>query len=251
MITVSSLSVINRLTPLSFVIDVGEKIHLIGPNGSGKSSLLAALAGVLPACGHVSVAGNDMLKQSFAVQSMFRAYLCQDDKPNFHIKVHQYLMLSKLESLNYDDREFENVVKHLSKKLSLNDKLDKSILHLSGGEWQRVRLAGVCLQIWPSLNPTAELLILDEPTAALDIGQEKMLYELVDEVASFGISVLMANHDLNRALHYADKVLLLNKGDLVEFGPVEDVVKPSTINRVFETKVTSINLNNRTHLLFD
>lgn len=75
-----------------------------------------------------------------------------------------------------------------------------------------MRLAGSCLQIWPSLNPYAKLLILDEPAAPLDIAQEGLLYSLIQQVAAKGITVIMANHDLNRSLRHADKVLLLSQG---------------------------------------
>jgi vitamin B12 transport system ATP-binding protein len=252
MITVSNLSVLHRFSPISFTLQPGEKLHLLGPNGSGKSSLLAGLAGVLPVTtGNVNIAGKRILEQDLSTQSIYRAYLSQDGRPSFHIQVYQYLMLSRLESLHYDEAEFERAVKLLVLQLSLGDKLNKSILHLSGGEWQRVRLAGICLQIWPTLNPTAKLLLLDEPTAALDIGQEKMLYNLVEDLSQLGISVVMANHELNRSLHYADKALLLDKGKLIQFGPVNEVLKAETVSQVFDTEVSSIKLNGRTHLIFD
>lgn len=252
MIIVSDLSVLHRFSPISFTLKPGEKLHLLGPNGSGKSSLLSGLAGMLPiTTGNVNISGHRILEESVSTQSLYRAYLSQDGKPTFHIQVHQYLMLSRLENLHYDNDEFERVVRLLVVRLSLSDKLDKSILHLSGGEWQRVRLAGICLQIWPTLNPSAQLLILDEPAAALDIGQEKMLYKLVEEISGLGISVVMANHDLNRTLHHADKVLLLNQGKQIQFGEVNKVLTAETISREFNTKVSAINVNGRTHLIFD
>lgn len=251
MIIVKDLSVEHRLVSSSFSLDKGEKLHLIGPNGSGKSSLLSALAGVLPATGKVMVGESDILQTSISLQSSVRAYLSQSDRPSFHIHVYQYLLLSQPESMKYQGTEFEHVVQLLINRLSLNNKLNDSILNLSGGEWQRVRLAGIFLQVWPTLNPYAQLLILDEPTAALDIGQEKLLYQLVDEVASMGISIVMANHDLNRALQYADKALVLNNGIQIAFGNVDEVINTKLIGEVFDTSVKSIKVDNREHLIFD
>ncbi|MHA2937364.1 vitamin B12 ABC transporter ATP-binding protein BtuD [Vibrio sp. RC27] len=251
MIIVNNLSVDTRLNSSSFSIEKGEKIHLIGPNGSGKSSLLAALSGVLPARGIVDMAGADLLQMSISRQATLRAYLSQNDQPSFHVKVHQYLMLSHPEDINFKPEEFEQVVRFLVERLSLSEKLNDSILNLSGGEWQRVRLAGIFLQVWPSLNPSSQLLILDEPAAALDIGQEKLLYQLIDEVAKLGIAVVVANHDLNRAIQYADKALVLHNGEQIAFGEVNSVIEPDLIGKIFDTSVKAVKVNNRTHLVFD
>lgn len=248
MMNVESLAVEGRLAPLSFTLNKGEKLHVIGPNGSGKSTLLHGLAGILPATGTVELNKQLLFSASIERQAYLRAYLAQNERPSFHIAVYQYLQLSRLDPHNQD---FDSVVDYLCRCLSLTHKLSHSIFHLSGGEWQRVRLAGICLQIWPSLNPDAQLLILDEPAAALDIGQERLLYQLIDEVAGFGICVIMANHDLNRTLHYADKVLLLNQGQLVAQGRTEQVMNETLIGEVFETEVKMRMVDDKKHLFFD
>ena len=109
----------------------------------------------------------------------------------------------------------------------------------------------MCLQIWPSLNPYSKLLILDEPAAPLDIGQEALLYKLIDHVAKQGISVLMANHDLNRTLRHADQVLLLDKGVLQKVGSAEKVMVPERLEQVFNTRIKSITVDDATYLLFE
>lgn len=248
MITVNNLALAQRLEPLSFSLEQGEKLHIIGPNGSGKSTLLNGLAGMLPVSGSVQLGSLRLSEISYEQQARLRAFLSQSDRPGFHIRVYQYLQLSCLDS--GDSHEFNRVASYLAERLSLVNKLGDSVLHLSGGEWQRVRLAGICLQVWPTLNPDARLLLLDEPAAALDIGQERLLYQLVDEVAEFGISVIMANHDLNRTLHHADKVLLLKQGKVCAFGAADDVLNESLISEVYETKVQLIQVDKQAHLLF-
>ena len=145
----------------------------------------------------------------------------------------------------------ELAVKELVDVLELEDKLHRSIHQLSGGEWQRVRLCAICLQIWPSLNPYAKLLILDEPAAPLDIGQEALLYKLIRKVADMGITVVMSNHDLNRTLKHADKALLLDKGVIQQVGSVDQVFEPSELSRVFKTRVQKTEFNGEPVLIFD
>lgn len=222
MIQIKSLSVGSRLLPLSFNLKPGQVTHVIGPNGSGKSTLLEAISGIGE--GYAGeVMWVDRTLSSFSLQdlSLQRAYLSQSARPAFNLEVFQFLALSLPSSVNLNSAIVSEVLVEVSEMLEISDKLHRSIQTLSGGEWQRVRLAGMCLQIWPSLNPYSKLLILDEPAAPLDIGQEALLYKLIDHVAKQGISVLMANHDLNRTLRHADQVLLLDKGVLQKVGSAE------------------------------
>lgn len=172
MIHVNSLSVGSRLLPLSFSVDKGEVLHVVGPNGSGKSTLLTAIAGLLDFEGDAAIFDLDVKSSSIESLASYRGFLSQSDRPAFNLEVSQYLSLSLPSSVQRLDDAVEQAVKELVDVLELEDKLHRSIHQLSGGEWQRVRLCAICLQIWPSLNPYAKLLILDEPAAPLDIGQK-------------------------------------------------------------------------------
>ncbi|WP_072669534.1 vitamin B12 ABC transporter ATP-binding protein BtuD [Vibrio injensis] len=251
MIDVSHLQVGQRLLPLSFQSVAGEVLHVIGPNGSGKSTLLAAIAGIIASQGLVQLDGVDLLSRSLPAQAQVRAYLSQSDKPAFHLDVFQYLALSLPQGIRYQDPRVSEVLQELVSLLSLQNKLYCSIHHLSGGEWQRVRLAGSCLQIWPTLNPFGRLLILDEPAAPLDIAQERLLYDLIQRIASDGITVIMANHDLNRSLRYADKVLLLDNGVMHSLGEPRQVLTAERIRQVFHTAVQQVEIAGQPYLVFD
>lgn len=251
MILVNSLSVGSRLLPLSFDVQPGEIVHVIGPNGSGKSTLLAAVAGLLDSSGETKIADLTINQASVSELADYRAFLCQSDRPAFNLEVSHYLALSIPVHAKFNVSTVEQAVLELSELLQLQDKLHRSIHQLSGGEWQRVRLCAICLQIWPSLNPFARVLILDEPAAPLDIGQEALLYQLIDRVAAMGLTVLMSNHDLNRTLKHADKALLLDKGVMNAFGPVNDVLDPERLSHVFNTRVERIELKDKSILLFD
>ncbi|MEZ9232763.1 vitamin B12 ABC transporter ATP-binding protein BtuD [Vibrio amylolyticus] len=251
MIQINSIKVESRVLPLSFECQFGEILHVVGPNGSGKSTLLSAVAGVLPFTGEVSIDSLDVGSASLDELAQCRAYLSQSARPAFNLAVFQYLALSVPKCCKLDDEKVQDALETLTKLVNIEDKLHRSIHHLSGGEWQRVRLAAICLQVWPSLNPHAKLLILDEPGAPLDIGQEALLYQLIDEVARQGLCVIMANHDLNRTLRHADSAILLNNGIMQKVGHVEEVLEPSLLSEVFQTRVRKAEIESQSYLLFD
>ncbi|ANS85379.1 vitamin B12 ABC transporter ATP-binding protein BtuD [Vibrio scophthalmi] len=251
MILVNSLCVGSRLLPLSFHAEPGEIVHVIGPNGSGKSTLLAAVAGLLESTGETTIADLPVNQASISQLADYRAFLAQSDRPAFNLEVSHYLSLSIPAHAKFKLNEVEEAVLELAEILQLEDKLHRSIHQLSGGEWQRVRLCAICLQIWPTLNPFAKVLILDEPAAPLDIGQEALLYQLIDRVAAMGLTVLMSNHDLNRTLKHADKALLLEQGVMNAFGPVNEVLGPERLSAVFNTRVERVELEDKSILLFD
>ncbi|MFY2508580.1 vitamin B12 ABC transporter ATP-binding protein BtuD [Vibrio pectenicida] len=249
MIRVDNLSLGSRLLPLSFSLNKGEVLHVIGPNGSGKSTLLTSVAGLLDFAGDVLIDDLNVGTSSLEVLATSRAFLSQSDHPAFNLDVSFYLALSLPQQKLTADAE--QALKELTELLEIADKLHRSIHQLSGGEWQRVRLCAICLQIWPSLNPNAQLLILDEPAASLDIGQEVFLYRLIRKVADMGVSVIMSNHDLNRTLKYADNVLLLDNGVMQSYGSVKKVCTAKKLSRVFKTSVEKVQVNEQPVLIFN
>lgn len=255
MMHVKHIAVGSRLLPLSFECKPGEVVHVVGPNGSGKSTLLGAISGTLTqregVSGEVLVDNNDLLTMPLSEQAHIRGYLCQQSRPAFNVDVFQYLALSLPTGANISDAKVRDAVNIVIELVQLQDKLHRSIQTLSGGEWQRVRLAGVCLQVWRTINPYSQLLILDEPAAPLDIAQEGLLYQIINAVAAQGIGVLVANHDLNRTLKHADKVLLLNNGVLHSFGDADEVLSEEGLAEVFQTQVKKVLIEERPYLIFD
>lgn len=251
MIRVSHLSVGARLLPFSLNVEAGEILHVIGPNGSGKSTFLSALSGLQEYQGDVYYDQENIDGYTIEALASQRAFLSQSDRPAFNLVVAQYLALSVPNSKLHDTKLVDETVSKLAQLLELGDKLHRSIHNLSGGEWQRVRLCAICLQIWPALNPAAKLLILDEPAAPLDIGQESLLYRLIRKVADMGLTVVMSNHDLNRTLNYADQVVLFDKGVMQQFGRPQEVLTEQQLESVFNTRVTKAVVNQKSLLLFD
>lgn len=252
---VKHMSVGSRLLPLSFECKAGEIVHIVGPNGSGKSTLLAAISGTLShrdgMSGEVYVGNKNLLTLPLSEQAHVRGYLCQQSRPAFNVDVFQYLALSLPSGAEIADIKVRDAVNMVAELVQLQDKLHRSIQTLSGGEWQRVRLAGVCLQVWRTINPFSQFLILDEPAAPLDIAQEGLLYQLINTMAAQGIGVLVANHDLNRTLKHADKVLLLNNGVLHSSGSADTVLTEEALGEVFNTQVKKVIVDEQPYLIFD
>ncbi len=252
---VKHMSVGSRLLPLSFECKAGEIVHIVGPNGSGKSTLLAAISGMLShrdgMSGEVYVGNKNLLTLPLSEQAHVRGYLCQQSRPAFNVDVFQYLALSLPSGAEIADIKVRDAVNMVVELVQLQDKLHRSIQTLSGGEWQRVRLAGVCLQVWRTINPFSQFLILDEPAAPLDIAQEGLLYQLINAMAAQGIGVLVANHDLNRTLKHADKVLLLNNGVLHSSGSADTVLTEEALGEVFNTQVKKVIVDEQPYLIFD
>ncbi|MFG6245458.1 vitamin B12 ABC transporter ATP-binding protein BtuD [Vibrio diabolicus] len=255
MMHVKHMSVGSRLLPLSFECKAGEIVHVVGPNGSGKSTLLAAISGTLShrdgMSGEVYVGDKNLLTLPLSEQAHVRGYLCQQSRPAFNVDVFQYLALSLPSGAEIADIKVRDAVNMVVELVQLQDKLHRSIQTLSGGEWQRVRLAGVCLQVWRTINPFSQFLILDEPAAPLDIAQEGLLYQLINAMAAQGIGVLVANHDLNRTLKHADKVLLLNNGVLQSSGNADTVLTEEALGEVFNTQVKKVIVDEQPYLIFD
>ncbi|WP_153447072.1 vitamin B12 ABC transporter ATP-binding protein BtuD [Vibrio algicola] len=249
MIEIDNVSVAPRLMPMSLTIDAGEIVHVIGPNGSGKSTLLESVSGLLACEGHIKIAGQDIKQQSLTALATQRAYLAQQFQSAFSMSVVHYLSLSI--PTNAKCALVESAMSEITQILDIADKLERQTQQLSGGEWQRVRLAGMCLQVWPSLNPLAKLLILDEPAAPLDVGQQGLLYRLIDVMAQKGLAVLMANHDLNRTLRHSHSVVILKKGVIQAQGKTEKMMTSELLTTVFTTQVKKIVIEDNAYLLID
>ncbi|CNH46646.1 vitamin B12-transporter ATPase [Yersinia aldovae] len=232
LLQLSNISIENRLAPFSSQVAAGLQIHLIGPNGAGKSTLLMALAGLLPADGDILLAGNPMPYYSGRELARQRAYLCQQQPALTMMPVFQYLSLHQPEGATAE--AVASAIGYLCKKLRLTDKLPQLLSHLSGGEWQRVRLAAIFLQVWPDINPDSKLLLLDEPYTGLDVAQKVALDGLLSEFCRAGRSAIISAHDLNHTLQHASQVWLMSQGGVLAQGETQQVMQANRLSLVFE-----------------
>lgn len=231
-----------RLAPLDLAWQGGQLVALLGPNGSGKSTLLGALAGLLPSQGNVLLDGQSILDMSWPELARQRAMLPQRQPQLFHIPVFQVLSLGLDEAAEPDARN--QAVLALCRELELDALLARDFSRLSGGEQQRVLIARTLLQIWPGLNPAGRVLLLDEPLAGLDLHHQLALLRLLQRLSRQGLLVVIAIHDINLAIDWADRILCLQQGALVAEGGV-DIIDEALLARVFQIKTDRIEADGR------
>ena len=216
-----------RLQPVTAEISAGEILHLVGPNGAGKSTLLTRLAGL--SNGEGSVLFNDRRLDAWPAAALAhrRAWLTQQQMPPFAMPVWHYL------GLHHRGVADDTLVEGVCAALGLADKLGRSVNQLSGGEWQRVRLAAVVLQIHPQCNPQGQLLLLDEPMNSLDVAQQNALDGVLAGLNSAGITIVMSSHDLNHSLRFASRVWLMRDGELLVNGETRDVLTAENLSAAY------------------
>ena len=229
LLSVRQASVAGRLQPFNAEVKAGELIHLLGPNGAGKSSLLARLSGLLAGEGEVLLAGQSLVVWPLAALARRRAWLPQQQPQPGQMAVFHYLRQHLINERNGHDA----LLARLLSAFQLQDKLTRSLTQLSGGEWQRVRLTAVLLQVWPCVGQTATLLLLDEPYSGLDVAQQQALDRELAAFCRAGGAVIASGHDLNHSLRHAGRVWLMQQGKVIQQGQAAAVLQPETLRAVY------------------
>ncbi|TPG62658.1 vitamin B12 ABC transporter ATP-binding protein BtuD [Ewingella americana] len=247
MLECHKVSVPGRVQAFTTHVSTGSRVHIIGPNGAGKTSLLARIAGMLDGEGHINLAGQALEGITGVQRARLRGYLCQQSLPVSMMPVFQYLSLHQ--PAGVDTALLEQTIAMLTSALHLQDKLCRPVTRLSGGEWQRVRLVAVLLQVWPTLNPQGTLLLLDEPMNSLDVAQQQALDGLITQFCASGRTAIISDHDLNHTLHHAHQVWLMAKGQVIAAGKREDVMQVNCLTRVFGVNFQMHNVAGRQWLM--
>lgn len=230
-----------RLFPFSAQVQAGQVIHLVGPNGAGKSSLLMAIAGLLVAGGDVQFAGRALADWPGQALARQRAYLTQQQSPPGQMPVWHYLFMHT----EQQDEALQATLLGLTQALQLSDKLSRPLTQLSGGEWQRVRLAAVLLQV---SHPHGKLLLLDEPLTGLDITQQTAFDRLIPVLTEQGISVIMSSHDMNHSLRFADRIWLLRPGQCALQGNPREVLTPQHLSALYQVSFRMLDIEGQAML---
>jgi iron complex transport system ATP-binding protein len=220
---------------VSLSADAGEWLAIIGPNGAGKSTLLKAIAGVIPSIGRVEVDGQALEKMSVRERARSIGMVAQSPTFPESVTALDYALLGRTPYLGPLGRESATDVERAH--VALRD-LDAAHLAkrfvgtLSGGERQRVLLARALVQDTP-------VLLLDEPTTALDVGHQQEVLELIDQLRrERGLTIITTLHDLTVASRYPDRLVLLVDGAVEAEGTALDVLTEDHLARFYGAAVT-------------
>jgi iron complex transport system ATP-binding protein len=219
---------------VSLSVGAGEWVAIIGPNGAGKTTLLRSIAGTVPCRGDVSIGGRLMAGLAGRARARLIAFVPQQPVIPGGMSALDYVLLGRTPYIGYWGSESQRdraLALEALDRLDAGPFADRMLDRLSGGERQRVVLARALAQ-------DAAVLLLDEPTTALDIGHQQQVLDLVEGLRrERGIAVLSAFHDLTLAAQYADRLVVLDGGALAAAGRPAEVLTPDLLGRFSGARV--------------
>jgi len=220
---------------VSFALEKGKIIALLGANGAGKTTLLRALNGTLPiAKGKILLNEKTLTDYSRSEIAQKIAVVAQENETKFPVSVMEFILSGRFAYGTTFGWETESDLRIALDCLNLCDLANyenRLMNRLSGGERQRVVLAR-------ALATQAEVLLLDEPTANLDLAHQALMFRLVRErCKSCDSAAIVITHDLNLAAEFADVIILLNGGKIEAKGKPNEVLTEANLNKVFNVKV--------------
>jgi iron complex transport system ATP-binding protein len=218
-------------------VEEGEWVTLIGPNGAGKSTLLRAIAQLVPFTGTVRLDGRELGTLGRRELARRIAFVPQSPLLPPAMRVREYVLLGRtpyIGTFATERRSDHEAADRALRRLELLEFSARRLRTLSGGEQQRAVLARALAQ-------EAPVLLLDEPTAALDLGRQQQVLELVAELRLHGsLTVVSAMHELTLAAQYADRLALVSNGRLVASGPPREIATRALISEHYNANVRII-----------
>ena len=220
---------------VSFELERGQILVLLGPNGAGKTTLIRALNGTVPvASGEILLGGKPLLSHSRREIAKRVAVVAQENETKFPVTVLEYVLAGRFangSAFGWETEKDIDVAREALRNCDLEEYGSRLMNELSGGERQRVVMAR-------ALATDARVLLLDEPTANLDLEHQAMMFRLVRERCSgCDASAIVITHDLNLAAEFAGRIMLLRGGEMFAFGKPEEVLTDANVREVYNVQV--------------
>lgn len=225
------------LHDISLELDSGEILYLLGPNGGGKTTLLSCLAGLLhPNSGSVRLNGKNLNIYSDSQRARKIGLIPQLHLPVFAFSVEDIVMMGRAPHLGWlgsPSDEDQAVVDDVLEQVGLFELRNRPYTEISGGERQLTLIAR-------GLAQQCSILMMDEPTAHLDLSNQHRVLDIVKQLSKQNLSFVISSHNPNDALAYADNVLLLNHGWVIDAGLPQDILTASLLSSVYGVKTKVI-----------
>jgi iron complex transport system ATP-binding protein len=222
------------LDRVSLAVERGAWVSILGPNGAGKTTVLRALAGLVGCEGRVVLAGRPAARLAPRARALLVALVPQQPVVPAEATVAEYVLLGRTPHLRPFAQEGpadRRAAGAAIARLRLDALAGRRLGSLSGGELQRALIARALAQ-------QAPILLLDEPTTALDVGRQQEVLELVEELRrADGLTVLSTMHDLTLASQYGDRIVLLDGGRVLAEGPAAEVLSAERVAAVYGATV--------------
>ena len=220
---------------LSVAIQEKSFIGLIGPNGSGKSTLLKIMAGILePDSGSVQFKESPITRINKKLFAQSVSWIPQDHPMVFPFKVSEIVLMGRhpyLSPLSFESNDDIEISRKAMETTMTSQFADRHFNEISGGEKQRVMIASALAQ-----NP--EMMLLDEPTAALDLKYQVQILKILKDLnKEHKMTLILAMHDLNLASKFCNRLILLDKGQIVRDGSPEQVLEKDILEQVYGVEV--------------
>ncbi len=211
---------------VSFTAERGAVTALVGPNGSGKSTLVRAMLRRVPlASGEICVDGARLGSMPRVEFARTVSVVTQREDTTFVRTVREYIELGRFPHRGHRGDDSAAVI-HAAERAAVTTLLDRATDAISGGEWQRVRVARALAQ-------GGEAILLDEPTAFLDVAHEMQMFEMLAALATSGIAVVLVSHQLNLVARFASSIVLLSRGSVVAAGAPEAMMRGDLLESVY------------------
>ena len=221
----------NVLEQIGFDIEEGQCIAVLGNNGAGKSTLFRCMLGFLPHYqGSISLCGRDVRQLPRRELAHLAAYIPQSSQPLFDYTVRDTVLMGA-DPFHAPGPSQQETADRALETLGIRDLADRGINEISGGERQLALIARAMAQ-------QAKILLMDEPTASLDYGNQFRLLRQVRQLADSGYTVLLSTHNPEHAFRFATDVLVLREGGVRAFGPAAETLTEELLREIYRIPLT-------------
>ena len=238
----------NVLADLCLDIPAEKVTAIMGPNGTGKTTLLHILLGLLkPDQGVVKVAGKPHRDYSKRTLSQMIGLVPQFESTPFNFSVFEFVLLGRspyLKPFQLPNKEDIRITEEALELAGITNLADKAVTEISGGERQLVNISR-------ALSQQTKILLLDEPTAHLDLENQSRILSLLKKMSAQGITAVLTTHDPNAAIYAAEHFVLMSQGDISAQGPLQDVISAENLTRIYHTPIRVEQTNGYTMVVMD